>query len=61
MMYKKINLNDSITNEPIEHIFKINADGSQTGFANVASNNGPEIKTYLEWVAQGNEAEIISG
>jgi hypothetical protein len=56
-MYKKMYINHSVTNEPVEHIFKINANGSQTGFPNVESNDGPERKTYLAWVAEGNVAE----
>jgi hypothetical protein len=55
-MYKKIlqtNLDGSIT----EHIILDKGNNEFVSFPNVESNDGPERQAYLEWVAEGNEAE----
>ena len=52
--YKHI---DQISGKITEHIRKQNADGSVTSFPNVETNDGPERKAYLAWVAEGNTAE----
>ena len=55
-MYKKW----IITNQygvTTEHILLFGENGLLISFSNSESNDGPERKTYLAWVAEGNVAE----
>jgi hypothetical protein len=58
-MYRSITVTDPITNEAVEHIFRDLPDGGVQSFSNIESNDGPERAAYLEWLAAGNEPEII--
>jgi hypothetical protein len=53
MMYQFMTINE------VEHIFLHISDGGMQSFPNVESNDGPERAAYLQWVAAGNEPEII--
>jgi hypothetical protein len=55
-MYKKFKqLNPD--NIEIEHIMLESTTSNTICFPNVESNDGPERKAYLAWVAEGNVAE----
>ena len=41
----------------IRHILRRLPDGGIQSFPDVETNDGPERKTYLAWVAEGNTAE----
>jgi hypothetical protein len=58
-MYKKF-MSIDLTGNEVENIVKSNDNGSQVWFPNVESNDGPDYKEYLKWVAQGNVAEEYS-
>jgi len=44
-------------NKTTRHIFRRLNDGGIQSFPDVETNNGPERKAYLAWVAEGNTAE----
>lgn len=58
-MYKKI-IKTNANGLTIEHILSFKDNDSIVSFPNVESNNGPERKEYLKWVAEGNTAEEIN-
>jgi hypothetical protein len=58
-MYRSMTLTDQISGETVEHIFRDLPDGGVQSFPNVEGNDGPERAAFLEWVAAGNEPEII--
>lgn len=41
----------------IRHILRRLPDGGIQSFPDVETNDGPERKAYLAWVAEGNTAE----
>jgi hypothetical protein len=58
-MYRLLIITDRFMNEPTEHIFCDLPDNGVQSFPNVESNDGPERAAYLEWLAAGNEPEVI--
>jgi hypothetical protein len=58
-MYKLIMIKEPFDGEKIEHIFCDLQDGGIQSFPNIESNDSQERKVYLEWLAEGNEPEII--
>ena len=52
-MYRLMTINET------EHILRDLSDGGVQSFPNVESNDGPERATYLAWLAEGNEPEIV--
>lgn len=58
-MYRLVIVSDPMTSETVEHICCDLPDGGVQSFPNVESNNGPERAAYLEWLAEGNEPEVV--
>lgn len=58
-MYRSLTITSM--GESVEHIFRDLPDGGVQSFPNVESNDGLERAAYLEWLAAGNEPEIIEG
>lgn len=56
MKYYYFNTIIPLTNETVKIVLFVNGD-SVTQFPDVESNDGPERRTYLKWIAEGNEAE----
>jgi hypothetical protein len=52
-MYQSMIINET------EHIFRDLPDGGTQSFPNVESNDRPERASFLQWLDQGNEPEII--
>ena len=59
MIYKKL-LSTGFNGLLIENIIIDKGNGNFTTFPNIESNDGPERKAYLAWVAEGNVAEEIT-
>ena len=55
-MYKTRTINNAF-GIPVEHIYTDAPNGGVTIFANIESNDGPERKAYLKWLAEGNTPE----
>lgn len=58
-MYRLLTITNPLTNESTEHILRDLSDGGVQSFPNVESNDGPERAAYLEWLAAGNEPEVV--
>jgi hypothetical protein len=54
-MYRSLIINNT------EHILRDLPNGGVQSFPNIESNDGPERAAYLEWLAAGNEPEVITG
>lgn len=52
-MYRSMTINET------EHILRDLPDGGVQSFPNVESNDGPERKAFLAWVAEGGTPEVI--
>ena len=52
-VYRDITLFGTTT----RHIFRRLSNGAMQSFPDVETNDGPERKAYLAWVAEGNTAE----
>ena len=50
-MYKYVIIDD------VKHILFNFTSNGHSSFPNIESNDGPEHKAYLAWVAEGNTAE----
>lgn len=55
-MYRYIDTT-SFDDTTIRHILRRLPDGSIQSFPDLETNDGPERKAYLAWVAEGNTAE----
>ena len=58
-MYKSLTVTDPRSGESVEHILRDLPDGGVQSFPNVESNDGPERKAFLAWVAEGGTPEVI--
>ena len=56
-MYRTREIEDSMTGNLVEHVFMDLPDGGVQSFPNVETNDGPERRAYLAWVAEGNQPE----
>lgn len=58
-MYEIRIFTNQMTSETIEVVSrKLDAEVTET-FSNIESNDGPERRAYLAWLAEGNQPRVI--
>lgn len=56
-MYYYMDIADEWSGQTIRNIFRYLPDGGVQSFPNIDSNDGPERRAYLAWLAEGNQPE----